>query len=343
MKVPDGQQFFLAPLQPLRTRQILALRAVTVPARIVTDALLGAVAASFHMPAERGRAAVFDGPHQLVLVGWQSMFPPVAGPAGAEDVGHFDSGSSQGVLPGRGRPLGIGGVLSRPAELRLDGRSGLIERGDDVGQTARRDGGVAARGFDAAMPEQDLNHSRVSAVFKQMRGKTVTQQMGRDPLGNVRNPRCIAADLLDRTGVDMLVGTRGGEEPFLRPLDQPVFPQDRQHPMTEHAEAVAPSFAFPHPHQHSRAVDVTDLQAAGFRDAQSRPVAEHQDRSMTQQADGLEEPLHLFGGKHCRQTVGRLGVGEVHVGPRHLQHLQVEELRGTDKTVHRGWRQFPVL
>ena len=51
MEVLDGQQFSLAPLDPLGPRQVLAFRTVAIAAGVVTDALMMTVAAAFHVAA----------------------------------------------------------------------------------------------------------------------------------------------------------------------------------------------------------------------------------------------------------------------------------------------------
>src|SRR5450631_3635969 len=52
MEVLDGQQFSLAPLDPFGPCRILAFRTMAVPARVVADALILTVAATFHMSAQ---------------------------------------------------------------------------------------------------------------------------------------------------------------------------------------------------------------------------------------------------------------------------------------------------
>ena len=46
--------------------------------------------------------------------------------------------------------------------------------------------GVDLGRADARMAEQFLDHAQVSAVFQEMRGKAVSQHVGRDVAGNAR-------------------------------------------------------------------------------------------------------------------------------------------------------------
>ena len=61
VEIGNRQQLGLARLQPFGTRQVLALRAVPVAARIVGDALLAAVGALLDMAAQDRGPACRDG------------------------------------------------------------------------------------------------------------------------------------------------------------------------------------------------------------------------------------------------------------------------------------------
>ena len=97
VKVLHGQQFGSTPLQPLRPCQILTLGAVAVAAGVVTDALMSAVAALFHVPAKACRAALFDGAHQLVLMHGEAMLLAVTRSESAENVSHLDGGAAHSL------------------------------------------------------------------------------------------------------------------------------------------------------------------------------------------------------------------------------------------------------
>ena len=59
----------------------------------------------------------------------------------------------------------------------------MIQRAGGGGDLSRRDPGVASRGIDAAMAEQDLNDARVDAALQQAGGKAVAQRVGTDAFG----------------------------------------------------------------------------------------------------------------------------------------------------------------
>ena len=67
VEVFDRQQFGVAILQPLRTRQRLALRAVAVAAAVERDALVTAGVALLDMPTQRRGPATLDRTHRAQL------------------------------------------------------------------------------------------------------------------------------------------------------------------------------------------------------------------------------------------------------------------------------------
>ena len=64
----DGQQFGLAPGEPLLGGGGLTLGAMPIAAAVVGDDSIGAVLTARDMAAERHRAAALDGRHHLQLV-----------------------------------------------------------------------------------------------------------------------------------------------------------------------------------------------------------------------------------------------------------------------------------
>jgi hypothetical protein len=87
--VGNRQELRLAVFEPLPRRGRLALRAVTVPAGVVCDALVRAVLAALDVAAERGCATGLDRRHDLQLgeahVAGVGLSP--RRPVGAKDVG----------------------------------------------------------------------------------------------------------------------------------------------------------------------------------------------------------------------------------------------------------------
>ena len=67
MEIADRQQIGLARGKPVPCRRALALGAMAVAARVVSDAAVAAILATLDMSAERGRAALLDCRHHLEL------------------------------------------------------------------------------------------------------------------------------------------------------------------------------------------------------------------------------------------------------------------------------------
>src|SRR5229473_7064920 len=99
MKVFHRQQFSFPPRQPFAPLQILAFRAMAIAAGVVADALIGAVAAALHMPAQGSRPAYLDSSQEIVLLKRQSILCAVDGAVAAEDIGHFKGDPAQPISP----------------------------------------------------------------------------------------------------------------------------------------------------------------------------------------------------------------------------------------------------
>jgi hypothetical protein len=87
MEVLDGQQFRPAGREPALFGERLALRAVTIAARVVGEAVGPTRVTRFAMPAERGGAAGLDRLHGAALRAGRRVRLPIPRPVGAEDLG----------------------------------------------------------------------------------------------------------------------------------------------------------------------------------------------------------------------------------------------------------------
>ena len=67
VEVADRQQIGFAGGEPVLCRRALALGAMAVATRIISDSVVAAVLAALDMAAENGRAAALDGRHHLEL------------------------------------------------------------------------------------------------------------------------------------------------------------------------------------------------------------------------------------------------------------------------------------
>src|ERR1019366_5267643 len=93
--------FGLPRFQPLRALRTLALRTVTVAARVVRVAGKIAAIAFFDMAAESRCSAGLDGTHDAqLLIGKRVSFPVIRA-ISPENIGHFQSGPwHPGLFPG---------------------------------------------------------------------------------------------------------------------------------------------------------------------------------------------------------------------------------------------------
>jgi hypothetical protein len=95
--VSNWQQLGLPPLEPLLAGQGLALGAVAAAEGVVGDALMGAVAASFDVTAEGGRAAGLDGAHRLELFEAHGVAVAVRLAVAPKDIGQLKAGPGHGA------------------------------------------------------------------------------------------------------------------------------------------------------------------------------------------------------------------------------------------------------
>ena len=117
VEVFDRQQLFLPVFEPFGPIAALALRAMTVPAGVVSVASSVAAVAFFEMAAEDCGTAGFDGPHDAQLRKGKRVSFPVSSAVLSKNVGHFESGPWHpgyfrgfcfGLLPGLSSGLSSG-------------------------------------------------------------------------------------------------------------------------------------------------------------------------------------------------------------------------------------------
>jgi hypothetical protein len=133
----------------------LALRAVSVAARVVGDLRLGARRAAQRVAAERGAAALFDGRHDLQLAEAQvaALVLSPRRPVGAEDIRDL-----------QGRAL--------HAQLRC-GRGTWLQRTDHLAQDLGGDVSVERCRLKLLVAKQNLDHADIHLLFKEVGRETV--------------------------------------------------------------------------------------------------------------------------------------------------------------------------
>src|SRR5229473_1541978 len=123
---------------------------------------------------------------------------------------------------------------------------------------------VTGRGFQAAMPQQDLDGAQIGARLEQMGRKAVAQRMRRDLLGDSSATDGIVKNPEDVVVTDRLVRVFSGKEPLLGFVVSPVLPQGLQQNGRQHHHWILLPFALTDRDGHARRVDVVHAQAGGL-------------------------------------------------------------------------------
>src|SRR6267143_1386755 len=187
-------------------------------AAVVGDRGVGAVLAARDVSAESCRAAVLDGAHHLELeqadVTAVGMTP--RGPVVAENVRDLQ------IWTGHGDPLRWRLVLLRhqwrqPVQWAYD-------LTDDVGGHL----GVARRGVELGMSEQNLDHTNVVLLLEQVRGEAVSQRVRRHPIGQPGQFGGHVAGAIELARGDRVDAVATGEHPHLGMRDAPPVAQQLQ-------------------------------------------------------------------------------------------------------------------
>ena len=112
MEVFGVEEFGLTILDPLGTCQGLALWAMPVSARVVTNAFMLALVALFQVTAQSGSPAQFDGTHDPALRRGQrsSMLFPIGFAVATQHVGDFQLGTIHESSPQK--HWGVAGLVS---------------------------------------------------------------------------------------------------------------------------------------------------------------------------------------------------------------------------------------
>ena len=92
VEILDGQQLSLPILQPLRTHERLALRAMPIPTTVERNALMAAGVALLDVTTQRSRAAALDVGHDTALPTAErvGVILTIGRPDLAEDVRHLE-------------------------------------------------------------------------------------------------------------------------------------------------------------------------------------------------------------------------------------------------------------
>jgi hypothetical protein len=81
--------------------------------------------------------------------------------------------------------------------------------------------GVARRGVELGMPEQDLNHANVDVLLQQMRGEAVAQRVRSHPSGQRSQFGSHMADAIELARGHWVDAVAAREHPYRRARDAP--------------------------------------------------------------------------------------------------------------------------
>src|SRR5215475_6884576 len=116
------------------------------------------------------------------------------------------------------------------------------------------------------VPQQNLDHGQLSAVFKQVRGKAVSQRMRMDGFGNAGSLCGLAAEVPDGLRCNRLVRKayqQAGEQPTVSPLYRAVVdPKLFQQFRAERHLPVFAALALTNAEYHALLVDVLGTEMA---------------------------------------------------------------------------------
>jgi hypothetical protein len=203
-----------------------------------------------------------------------------------------------------------------------------------AGQVRVDDGG---RG--AFVAEVDLDLAEVLALFEQMRGVTVPQRMDMRGLLDAAGQKGQAKATLQRSAADGFSGgggplatvAFGGEEQRGMPMGFPVFPQTLEGDFGQRHVAIPIALATADVQEHALGINVADLEAQPFAQAQAAGVNEHQADLLIGRGHRGEHAANFGGREDHRQF--ELGVGPDQfqfVWPNAVEGLFPEELEGTN-------------
>jgi hypothetical protein len=203
-----------------------------------------------------------------------------------------------------------------------------------AGQVRVDDGGGGA-----FMAEVDLDLAEVLALFEQMRGVTVPQRMDVRGLLDAAGLEGHAEAALQRGAAH---GYGGGGRPLATvafgredqrgmPMRFPVFPQALEGAFGQRHVAILIALATADVEEHALGINVADLEAQPFAQAQAAGINEHQADALIRRGHRGEHTADLGGGEHYRQF--ELGVGPDQfqfVGPDAVEGFFPEEPEGAN-------------
>ena len=199
--------------------------------------------------------------------------------------------------------------------------------------------GVNRRGDRALVAEVDLDLPEVLPLFEQMRGVGVAQRVNVRLLFDAAAIEGEAEGALQRGATHRFGrGARtqpavafGGKEQDRMAVRLPLLAQENQGALWQRDVTVLIALARPDVQEHAFGINVTNLQAQAFPEAQAAGVNRDQGEPMIQRGHRRQDAAHLGGREHDGQFELRIGPGQLQfVGPDPLEGFFPEELDGAD-------------
>ncbi len=189
------------------------------------------------------------------------------------------------------------------------------------------------------MAEIDLELTQVLALFQQRRRVGMPQRMNVRGLFHAAGLEGEAKGPLQRgarhrfggRGRALAAAAFGRKEQSGMTMSLPELAQELERALGHRNVTIPIALAGADVQQHPLGIDIADLQAQSFPQAQAAGINGAQAHPMIQRADAGEDGAHFAGGKHDRQFELRIGAGQLQfVGPGAVEGLFPEQFEGAD-------------
>lgn len=196
-------------------------------------------------------------------------------------------------------------------------------------------------GNDRALVAQiNLDLTQVFPLLQQMGRVGVAQRMNVRPLGDAAGFEREAEGPLQRGAAHRFGSgarpqtavTFGGKEPGRMPVRFPLFAQEQQCAFGQGDVTVLIAFAGADVQQHALRIDVGNLEAQPFTQAEAAGVDRDQADAMIQGGNAGQNAAHLGGGEHDGQFELGIGARQLQfVRPETVERFFPEQLDGTNR------------
>jgi hypothetical protein len=199
--------------------------------------------------------------------------------------------------------------------------------------------GVDDGGDGAFVAEVDLDLAEVLALLQQVCGVGMAQGVDVGAFGDAALVEGDAEGALESGvahgfcggGGALAAVTLGGEDQDRMAVAFPLLAQEEQGALRQRDVTVLIAFAGADVKEHALGIDVADLQAQGFTQAQAAGVDGDQSDPVIQGGDAGENKTGLGGGEDDGQFELGIGAGQLEFGgPDSLEGFFPEELEGAD-------------